>query len=133
MEHQQQQLGQRSGGGATPSRAFQFHTARPTITELFNLYLGLRSYRPRLDKPSPRNPGIASPTQSSMELSSGMAVSPIKSPDISSSMMQASMRGSPLTRDSTVSSLHQLCCKIIVMGLAFNLKPVIHAYIFSHV
>ncbi|KAI4373214.1 hypothetical protein MLD38_011365 [Melastoma candidum] len=271
--HQQQQLGQRSGGAATPSRAFQFHPARPAITELFNLYLGLRSSRSRPDDPvreppnktlkrvvalnrdlppqneqfildfqqlqaqfpdqdqlrvvsesilislvvvccnhapradfllfalqslsnigyinwdtflpsllssissaemsvcqvgssgptvpslsmpqsermpsssalpnsnfQPSNPasnlssiqGIASPTQSSMELSSGMAVSPMKSPDISSTMMQASMRGSPLMRDSTLSSLRQLSCKIIVMGLAFNLKPVTHADILSH-
>ncbi|XP_039161955.1 mediator of RNA polymerase II transcription subunit 23-like [Eucalyptus grandis] len=35
-------------------------------------------------------------------------------------------------RDSVVSSLRQLCCKIILIGLDFNLKPVTHSDIFSH-
>jgi mediator of RNA polymerase II transcription subunit 23 len=31
-----------------------------------------------------------------------------------------------------MSSLRQLCCKIILTGLEFNLKPVTHADIFNH-
>lgn len=75
---------------------------------------------------------LGSPAQSTIEPSSGATMSPVKSSDVSFSGQQAAMRTSSSVRDSAVSSLRQLCCKIILTGLAFNLKPVTHADIFSH-
>lgn len=37
-----------------------------------------------------------------------------------------------LTRDNAISSLRQLCCKIIFSALEVNLKPSTHADIFNH-
>ncbi|XP_031391399.1 mediator of RNA polymerase II transcription subunit 23-like isoform X1 [Punica granatum] len=70
--------------------------------------------------------GIGSPTQSMIEPSSGAAMSPVKLPD------QFMTRVNSSIRDSAISSLRQLCCKIILTGLNFNLKPTTHAEIFSH-
>ncbi|CAL5206700.1 unnamed protein product [Lathyrus oleraceus] len=77
---------------------------------------------------------IGSPAQSSMEPLSGAALSPVKSSDISSSGLQFKLRGSPSVRNNDISnsSLRQLCCKIILTGLEFSLKPVTYAEIFNH-
>lgn len=69
--------------------------------------------------------GIGSPTQSMIEPSPGTTMSPVKFPD-QSIMVNSSIR------DSAISSLRQLCCKIILTGLDFNLKPATHAESFSH-
>lgn len=81
--------------------------------------------------PIPSIHSIGSPAQSNMEPSSGAALSPVKSSDISC-MVQSTTRVNSSIRDNAMSSLRQLCCKIILTGLAFNLKPVTHADIFSH-
>lgn len=75
---------------------------------------------------------IGSPGQSTIEPSSGATMSPVKSSDISFSGQHAAVRTGSSVRDSGVSSLRQLCCKIILIGLDFNLKPVTHSDIFSH-
>ncbi|KAF3432138.1 hypothetical protein FNV43_RR26877 [Rhamnella rubrinervis] len=81
--------------------------------------------------PIPSIHGIGSPAQSAMEPSSSAALSPVKSSDISC-MVQSTTRVNSSIRDNAISSLRQLCCKIILTGLEFNLKPVTHADIFSH-
>ncbi|KAF7808635.1 mediator of RNA polymerase II transcription subunit 23 [Senna tora] len=82
--------------------------------------------------PLPSVHPIGSPPQSSVEPSSCAALSPVKSSDISSTGQQSKTRGIPSIRNSDISSLRQLCCKIILIGLEFDLKPVTHAEIFHH-
>lgn len=76
--------------------------------------------------------GIGSPAQSANEPSSFAALSPVKSSDLTSTGQQSMTRGNVSTKDNAISSLRQLCCKIIFTGLESNLKPVTHADIFYH-
>lgn len=69
--------------------------------------------------PLPSVHGIGSPSQSAME---PLTMSPVKSSEVT--------RANSSMRDN--NSLRQLCCKIILTGLEFNLKPVTHADIFFH-
>ncbi|KAL5064187.1 hypothetical protein RYX36_025924 [Vicia faba] len=77
---------------------------------------------------------IGSPAQPSIEPSSGVALSPVRSSDISSSQLQSKLRGGPSVEnnDITNSNLRQLRCKIILTDLEFSLKPVTYAGIFNH-
>ncbi|GMP59299.1 hypothetical protein CsSME_00022633 [Camellia sinensis var. sinensis] len=83
--------------------------------------------------PMPSVHGIGSPAQSATEPSSGAALSPMKSSDVACTGQQSTSRTNLLIRDNAISSLRQLCCKIILTGLQSNLKPVTHADIFHHV
>ncbi|KAI8022423.1 Mediator of RNA polymerase II transcription subunit 23 [Camellia lanceoleosa] len=83
--------------------------------------------------PLPSVHGIGSPAQSATEPSSGAALSPMKSSDVTCTGQQSTTRTNLLIRDNAISSLRQLCCKIILTGLQSNLKPVTHADIFHHV
>ncbi|KAI7989984.1 Mediator of RNA polymerase II transcription subunit 23 [Camellia lanceoleosa] len=83
--------------------------------------------------PMPSIHGIGSPAQSATEPLSGAALSPMKSSDITCTGQQSTTRTNLLIRDNAISSLCQLCCKIILTGLQSNLKPVTHADIFHHV
>ncbi|XP_024994314.1 mediator of RNA polymerase II transcription subunit 23 isoform X2 [Cynara cardunculus var. scolymus] len=74
--------------------------------------------------------GIGSPSQSANEPSS-TALSPVKSSDINTGQHSAA-RSNTSTRDNAISSLRQLCCKIIFSALEVNLKPCTHADIFNH-
>lgn len=85
--------------------------------------------------PSPASPlisvhGIGSPSQSVNEQST-TALSPVKS-DINNNGQHSASRSNMLTRDNAISSLRQLCCKIIFAALEVNLKPSTHAEIFNH-
>ncbi|XP_059445486.1 mediator of RNA polymerase II transcription subunit 23 isoform X2 [Corylus avellana] len=82
--------------------------------------------------PLPSVHGIGSPAQSAIEPSSCATLSPVKSSDISCTGQQPTARVNSSIRDNAISSLRQLCCKIILTGLEFNLKPVTHAEIFYH-
>ncbi|WJZ80552.1 hypothetical protein VitviT2T_000462 [Vitis vinifera] len=82
--------------------------------------------------PLPSVHGISSPAQSATDPSPCVALSPVKSSDISCSGQQSTMRVNSTIRDNTLSCLRQLCCKIILTGLDFNLKPVTYAEIFNH-
>lgn len=82
--------------------------------------------------PLPSIHGIGSPAQSATEPPSCMPLSPVKSSDISGSAKQPSVRVNSSIRDNAISSLRQLCCKIVLTGLEVNLKPVTHADIFYH-
>ncbi|KAF5750129.1 hypothetical protein HS088_TW03G00461 [Tripterygium wilfordii] len=82
--------------------------------------------------PLPLVPGIGSPAQSAIEPSSCGTLSPVKSPDISCTGQLSATRVNFSIRDSAISSLRQLCCKIILTGLEYNLKPVTHADVFYH-
>ncbi|KAL5070747.1 hypothetical protein RYX36_021634 [Vicia faba] len=77
---------------------------------------------------------IGSPAQPSIEPSSGAALSPVKSSDISSSQLQSKLRGRPSVENNNItnSNLRQLRCKIILTDLEFSLKPVTYAGIFNH-
>ncbi|XP_071694154.1 mediator of RNA polymerase II transcription subunit 23 [Rutidosis leptorrhynchoides] len=72
--------------------------------------------------------GIGSPSQSANEPST-TPLSPVKSSDVNTGHHS---RNTMLTRDNAISSLRQLCCKIIFSALEVNLKPSTHADIFNH-
>ncbi|KAM7270808.1 hypothetical protein ACFE04_030022 [Oxalis oulophora] len=78
---------------------------------------------------SPLLNGIGSPAQSAIEQSSFAAMSPVKSSEIPNGGQPSICSSS---RDNAISSLRQLCCKIILTGLEFILKPATHADIFYH-
>ncbi|XP_024030700.1 mediator of RNA polymerase II transcription subunit 23 isoform X2 [Morus notabilis] len=82
--------------------------------------------------PLPSVHGIGSPAQSAIEPASCVTLSPVKSSDVSGAVQQSNSRVNSLIRDNAISSLRQLCCKIILAGLEFNLKPVTLADIFSY-
>ncbi|KAJ8760895.1 hypothetical protein K2173_021933 [Erythroxylum novogranatense] len=82
--------------------------------------------------PLPSVHGFGSPAQSAIEPSSSASMSPVKLSDISGNVQQSATRTNSLARDSAISSLRQLCCKIILTGLESNLKPVTHADVFYH-
>ncbi|XP_062110170.1 mediator of RNA polymerase II transcription subunit 23 [Humulus lupulus] len=82
--------------------------------------------------PLPSVHGIGSPVQSSLEPAPCATLSPVKSSDISCVTQQSTSRVNSSIRDNAISSLRQLCCKIILAGLEFNLKPVTLADIFTH-
>lgn len=81
--------------------------------------------------PLPSVHGIGSPALSAIEPASCVTLSPVKSSDVSGAQ-QSNSRVNSLIRDNAISSLRQLCCKIILAGLEFNLKPVTLAEIFSY-
>ncbi|KAH7833170.1 hypothetical protein Vadar_003704 [Vaccinium darrowii] len=83
--------------------------------------------------PLPSVHGIGSPAQSANEPSSSVTLSPMKSSDVTSIGQQSTTRANLSMRDNAISSLRQLCCKIILTGLQSNLKPVTHAEIFHYV
>ncbi|KAM7275982.1 hypothetical protein ACFE04_017848 [Oxalis oulophora] len=74
-------------------------------------------------------PGIS---PSSNLVSPLASVHSIASPDESSIESPSMTSVNEFNRDNAISSLHQLCCKIIVTGLEFNLKPRTHADVFHH-
>jgi len=74
---------------------------------------------------------IGSPAQSANEPSSAVTLSPVKLND-SSNFQQSPLKVNSALRDSAISSLRQLCCKIILTGLRSSLKPVTHAEILHH-
>ncbi|CAN1317745.1 Mediator of RNA polymerase II transcription subunit 23 [Linum perenne] len=82
--------------------------------------------------PLPPVHGIGSPSQSAIEPLSSLAMSPVKSSDISGNGQPSTARVGSSSRDNALSSLRQHCCKIILIGLGFNLKPVTHIDIFCH-
>lgn len=77
--------------------------------------------------PLPSVHGIGSPL-SAAEPSSCAALSPVKSPDGQQSISRLNL----LARDNAISCLRQLSCKIILIGLEYNLKPATYAEIFYH-
>ncbi|CAN1317750.1 Mediator of RNA polymerase II transcription subunit 23 [Linum perenne] len=145
----------------TASRGYQFHPARAAILDLFNLYLGdqdqlravtesvLVSLVVQCSNHAPRAefllfasrilssigyinwdsflPGLLS-SVSSAELTVGQS----GSSDISGNGQPSTARVGSSSRDNALSSLRQHCCKIILIGLGFNLKPVTHIDIFCH-
>lgn len=75
--------------------------------------------------------GIGSPTQSAAEPSSCAVLSPMKSNDLTCTGQQQGRVNISVT-ENAISSLRQLSCKIILVGLDSNLKPVTRADIFNH-
>lgn len=82
--------------------------------------------------PLPSIHAIGSPAQSTIEASPCSAMSPVKSSDVSSNSQLSTSRVNSSIKDNVISSLRQLCCKIILTGLEFNLKPFTHSEIFYH-
>ncbi|KAL9241919.1 hypothetical protein vseg_015975 [Gypsophila vaccaria] len=76
--------------------------------------------------------GVGSPAQSANEPSSAVTLSPLKSNEIPSNPLVTSLKTTSSVRDCAISSLRQLCCKIILMGLDFSLKPVTYVDILHH-
>lgn len=82
--------------------------------------------------PLPSIHGIGSPTQSAAaEPSSCATLSPMKSNDIICTGQQ-SARANMSVRENVLSSLRQLSCKIILIGLESNLMPLTRFDIFNH-
>lgn len=81
--------------------------------------------------PLPSIHGIGSPAQSSAEPSSCATLSPMKSNDVICTGQQ-SASGNTSVRENVISSLRQLSCKIVLIGLDSNLMPVTRADIFNH-
>ncbi|KAK6134297.1 hypothetical protein DH2020_031920 [Rehmannia glutinosa] len=81
--------------------------------------------------PLPSIHGVGSPTQSAAEPSSCATLSPMKSNDVICNGQQ-SARPNLSVRENAISSLRQLSCKIILIGLESNLMPVTRAEIFNH-
>ncbi|KAK4409723.1 Mediator of RNA polymerase II transcription subunit [Sesamum angolense] len=81
--------------------------------------------------PLPSIHGIGSPAQSAAEPSSCATLSPMKSNDVICTGQQ-SARVNLSVRENAISSLRRLSCKIILVGLDSNLKPVTCADIFNH-
>ncbi|XP_010552683.1 PREDICTED: mediator of RNA polymerase II transcription subunit 23 [Tarenaya hassleriana] len=91
--------------------------------------------------PLPSVHGIGSPAPSGNEPAPGTTFSPVKSADIPGNGQQI-VRVGPSVRDAStnfrhmkdaaINSLRQLCCKIILIGIEVNLKPVTHTEIFQH-
>ncbi|KAK7338095.1 hypothetical protein VNO77_18694 [Canavalia gladiata] len=73
-------------------------------------------------------------SQSIIEPLFGAAMSLAGSFDISSTVPQSKLRGSPSSGNNDIgdNSLRQPCGKIILNGLEFNLKPMTYAEIFPH-
>lgn len=76
-------------------------------------------------------PSVIGSPLSAAEPSSCTTLSPIKSPDACTGQQSVS-RMNLLTRDNAISCLRQLSCKIILIGLDYNLKPATYADIFYH-
>ncbi|KAL8157605.1 mediator of RNA polymerase II transcription subunit 23-like [Apium graveolens] len=76
--------------------------------------------------------GIGSPVQLENEISSCDPSAPITSSDQTLAKQQSWTKVNMSARDNGISILRQLCCKIILDGLKFNIKPVTHAEIFHH-
>ncbi|XP_019424087.1 PREDICTED: mediator of RNA polymerase II transcription subunit 23-like isoform X2 [Lupinus angustifolius] len=71
------------------------------------------------------------PARSTIEPLSSAALSPVKSPDTSYTGQHSQLKV-PSIRNNDISSLRQLCCKIILIGLEFDLKPMVYSAIFNH-
>ncbi|XP_019412778.1 PREDICTED: mediator of RNA polymerase II transcription subunit 23-like [Lupinus angustifolius] len=82
--------------------------------------------------PLPSVHPIGSPAQSIIEPLSCATLSPVKLSDISSTGQQSKLRGTPSVRNNDISSLRQLCCRIILAGLEASLKPTTYTEIFHH-
>ncbi|KAL6573802.1 Mediator of RNA polymerase II transcription subunit 23 [Orobanche hederae] len=73
--------------------------------------------------------GVGSPAQSVAEPSSCAA---LKSNDVVCTGTQQSAKSNLLVRENAISSLRQLSCKIILIGLESDLMPVTRTDIFNH-
>ncbi|GAA0141610.1 general transcription factor [Lithospermum erythrorhizon] len=81
--------------------------------------------------PLPSVPVIGSPSFSA-EPSTSNALSNTKSSDANGVGQQSAARINSSIRHNAISSLRQLCCKIILIGLDYNLKPATHANLLTH-
>lgn len=76
--------------------------------------------------------GIGSPAQSATDQSIPTILSPVKPSDFAGSMQNTATRAQQSLRITAISCLRQLVCKIILISLESNLKPVTHFEVFSH-
>ena len=82
--------------------------------------------------PLPSMHGIGSPAQSATDQSIAATLSPVKPSDFAGSGQNSTLRAHQSLRVTTISSLRQLVCKIVLVSLESNLKPVTHFEVFSH-
>lgn len=76
--------------------------------------------------------GIGSPAQSATDQSIPMTLSPVKPSDFAGSVQNTAVRANQSLKSTVISCLRQLVCKIILVALESNLKPVTHFEVFSH-
>ncbi|CAH8386937.1 unnamed protein product [Eruca vesicaria subsp. sativa] len=75
-------------------------------------------------------PGVASPGNEPGSLTASALAKPL---EVSGSVQQQiGIRNSQRVRAAAVNSLRHLSCKIILIGIEFNLKPVTHSEIFQY-
>ncbi|XP_020083151.1 mediator of RNA polymerase II transcription subunit 23 isoform X2 [Ananas comosus] len=75
---------------------------------------------------------IGSPAQSTSDQLASVNLSPAKPPELSGSGQHSGTRGSQYLRGTASNYLRQLSCRVILMGLESNLKPITHFEIFQH-
>ncbi|EPS67818.1 hypothetical protein M569_06952, partial [Genlisea aurea] len=75
--------------------------------------------------------GVGSPTQSAAEPSSCVTLSPLKPTDTTFAGQKIPINSS--LRENAVSCLRELSCKIVLIGLRSNLRPITHADILNHI
>eukprot|EP00257_Ricinus_communis_P023718 XP_015583776.1 mediator of RNA polymerase II transcription subunit 23 isoform X1 [Ricinus communis] len=129
-----------SSAEMSAGQAGQTVSAISSMNSSQNVILPSSSAIPNSSNFQPSNPtsplasvhGIGSPVQSAIEPSLLATVSPVKSSDISGNGQPSTSRVNLSSRDNAINSLRQLCCKIILTGLEFNLKPATHSEIFHH-
>ncbi|XP_048230480.1 mediator of RNA polymerase II transcription subunit 23 isoform X3 [Ricinus communis] len=129
-----------SSAEMSAGQAGQTVSAVSSMNSSQNVILPSSSAIPNSSNFQPSNPtsplasvhGIGSPVQSAIEPSLLATVSPVKSSDISGNGQPSTSRVNLSSRDNAICSLRQLCCKIILTGLEFNLKPATHSEIFHH-
>ncbi|XP_019091037.1 PREDICTED: mediator of RNA polymerase II transcription subunit 23-like [Camelina sativa] len=96
-----------------------YHSAYPT--SLLPAAHGIGS-----PSPSGNEPGMSFPQVRSLENGQQMIAR------AGQSVRENAMRNSQRIRAAAINSLRQLSCKIILIGVEFNLKPVTHAEIFQY-
>ncbi|GAB4828736.1 Mediator of RNA polymerase II transcription subunit 23 [Ancistrocladus abbreviatus] len=131
--------GSQTNSAVTPNSASQAISA---VTSTSVSQSGLLSTTNTITLPSnfqssnPASPltsvqGMGSPAHSATEPSS-LTLSPVKLNETSGNLQPPTLKVSSSMRENAISSLRQLCCKIILIGLEYSLKPVTHAEIFYH-
>lgn len=121
-----------SGQGGQATNVAMFNTSQAGLMATSSMAPNSSNFQPSVSaSPLPSIHGIGSPVQSTTESSSAMNLSPVKTSDNYHNAQQTVERANVLSRDNITSCLRQMSCKIILIALDSNLKPVTHADVFS--
>ncbi|GAB2279958.1 Mediator of RNA polymerase II transcription subunit 23 [Dionaea muscipula] len=120
-------------GSQTTNTAVSASVSQSGMISVTNTIAGPSNFQPS----NPASPltgiqGIGSPANSIPEPAPSMTLSPVKVNERSSSLQPPVLKINSSIKEHAISSLRQLCCKIILIGLESSLKPVTHAEVFNH-